>query len=85
MITVNQAKRLRYHQTLYIVGEYNADGTAMRVRVTGKVQLWKTRPSDFKVPVMRGLYEHGYIEPRNANRFSLKEPKARKPKRILRR
>lgn len=74
MITVQQAKKLRHHQTVYIIGEYNADGTAMRVRVTGKVQLWKTRPSDFKVPVKRGLYENGYIEPWNAKSFSLREP-----------
>jgi hypothetical protein len=71
-------KNLRHGQTIYIKGEYNADGTAMRVRVNGKTQLWKTRPADFKVPVKRGLYEHGYITPRNAKRFTLTEPASKK-------
>jgi len=78
MITVTQAKKLRYRQTIFIKGEYNADGTAMRVRVNGKVQLWKTRPKDFKIPVKRGLYEYGYITLRNAHSFTLKEPARRK-------
>ena len=64
-ITIEQAKNLKVGQTVYLIGFYNSDGTAQRYRVTGKVKTWKTRPNEFKVPVKRGLYEHGYITPEN--------------------
>ena len=31
------------------------------VRRTGKTKLWKTRPTEFRIPVKFGLYESGYI------------------------
>lgn len=34
----------------------------MRVRVTGKVKTWKTRPDDFRIPVKYGLKTCGYVE-----------------------
>ena len=30
-------------------------------RVSGKVQTWKTRPNDVKVPVKYGMYDNAYI------------------------
>lgn len=76
MITYEQAIALRSGQTLYHVTEKNADGkTAMRVRVTGKVHTWKTRPGEFKVPVKHGLRTSGYITPANAANWSTTEEK----------
>ena len=41
------------------------DGSARRVRVTGKVTTWKTRPRDLSVPVKYGMYESARVEYRN--------------------
>jgi hypothetical protein len=54
-----------YHKELK-----NADGTPMRYRVNGRPKLWKTRPTDFKIPVKRGMYEHGYITHENIHLFT---------------
>lgn len=82
-MTLQEAKRLRYRQTVYIKGEYDSDGRASKCRVNGKVQTWKTRPNEVRVPVKRGLYEYGYITHHNLGDFTLKEPAPRKPKRKL--
>lgn len=39
---------------------HDTDGTARRVRVTGQVKTWKTRPRDLKVPIKYGMYESFY-------------------------
>ena len=83
-MTINEAKKLRQGQTVYIKGEYNSDGTAMRCRVNGKIQTCKTRPNDVKVPIKRGLYEFGYITSRNLTNFTSTEPAKRKPKKSRR-
>ena len=43
----------------------NADGSPIRARRSGKTQLWKTRPDDFKQPVKYGLKQSFYITPQN--------------------
>jgi hypothetical protein len=52
------------------VTKKNADGTPMRIRVSGKCKTWKTRPDDFKLPVKYGLYESGYLTPENAHEWN---------------
>lgn len=49
--------------------EQNADGSCKRWRVNGKVKRWKTRPNEFRIPVKRGMYEHGYITEKNIHMF----------------
>lgn len=83
MITVAQAKKLRHGQTIWLKDAWDSNGTAAHCRVSGKVQLWKTRPNDFKVPVKRGLYDNGYITPDNAVRFSLIQPSSKKPTKVI--
>jgi uncharacterized protein (TIGR02996 family) len=56
MITLDQAKQLEYGQTLYHVTRRNADGTARRWRVTGKVKTWKRDASKVYVPLKHGMY-----------------------------
>lgn len=79
-ISLAQAKKLRPGRIMYAIGQYNADGTAMRAKVNGKVQTWKTRPDEVKIPYKRGMYEYGYVTERDLRNFTLKEPAARKPK-----
>lgn len=38
------------HETLK-----NSDGTPLRARKNGKIQLWKTRPGEFRLPCKHGL------------------------------
>lgn len=62
MITKAQALTLKHGSILHHVSRKNSDKTPMRVRVSGKVQTWKTRPDEFKIPVKYGLYESGYVD-----------------------
>jgi hypothetical protein len=62
-----------YHRTLR-----NRDGTALRVRSSGKCQTWKTRPEEFKLPVKYGMYESSYITHATASEWSLEEPDYRR-------
>lgn len=47
----------------------NSDGTPLRVRVTGKCKIWKTRPFEFRLPVKYGLYQSGYITHDNCDEW----------------
>lgn len=52
--------------TFHHVTLNNADGTPVRARRNGATKTWKTRPSDFRVPVKHGLKDCFYITPSNA-------------------
>ena len=58
MITKEQAMTADnfVHNTLK-----NADGTPMRARRMGRTKTWITRPGEFRIPVMHGLYNSFYI------------------------
>jgi hypothetical protein len=43
--------------------------TVTRCRVSGSAQTWKTRPTEFRLPVKYGLYESGEITHRNAGEW----------------
>ncbi len=73
-LTIEQVKKMIGHETIYMIGHYNADGTPMSYRQSGKIQLWKTRPDDFRIPVKRGLYENGEVVPINMHMVTLERP-----------
>lgn len=50
---------------------HKAYGQLRNCRRSGKTQIWKTRPNDFKVPVKYGLYESFYITQDNADQFTV--------------
>jgi hypothetical protein len=83
-ITLSQAKKLKHGQTLYHLVFKNADGTAQRWRVNGKVKTWKTQPERVQVPIKHGLYSYDYLTENELHLVSLTEPKPRMPKRLLR-
>ncbi len=72
-ITVEQAKNLQIGQVIYYLGARNRDGSLVRFRVNGKVQTWKTRPNDIRVPLKHGLYDYGELANYNLADFSLTE------------
>lgn len=51
--------------------KHKSFGELRNCRRSGKTQVWKTRPNDFKVPVKYGLYESFYITQDNASEFSV--------------
>jgi len=55
-----------YHKTLK-----DSKGQPRKYSRNGKNKLWKTRPSDFKIPVKRGLREYGYIDNENYTNFNI--------------
>jgi hypothetical protein len=75
-LTVAQVKKMTGRETIYMIGYYNADGTPQTYRQNGKIQFWKTRPEDFRIPVKRGLYEYGEIIPSNMNIVTLDVPES---------
>lgn len=70
---LSEAKRLKAGQTIYAKGLYNADGTAMRGKVTS-VQTWKTRPDEIRVKCKHGLRDTGSISERELDCFTRIEP-----------
>lgn len=71
VLTIEQAKALRHGQILHHWKQKNADGTPLRVCVNGKVQTWKTRPDECRIPVKRGLYSYGAITHRELEYWTL--------------
>lgn len=71
MITKETAVALTYRQILHHRSRINADGTPVRCRVNGMCKTWKTRPTEFRLPVKHGLYDCFYITPSNAEEWSV--------------
>jgi hypothetical protein len=66
MITKEFAASLYKGKTLYHATATNADGTAKRCRVNGKLKTWKTKPSEWQLPVKHGLWGYFYLTHANA-------------------
>jgi hypothetical protein len=78
-ITLQQAQALHFGQIVHADNERNADGTCKRWRIAGKTKYWKRNPNRIKIPIARGLYEHGYITETNINSIHL-EHECKNPK-----
>lgn len=59
MISKEQAESLSHGQYVYFLDK--SGNRALYCRVSGKLKTWKTRPSEWKLPVKYGLYENAYI------------------------
>jgi hypothetical protein len=71
IMKINEAKKLRLGQIIYLKNAYNADGSPMRYRINGQIKTWKRNPEKIQVPLKRGLYEFGYLTEDNLHRFTL--------------
>jgi len=49
----------------------NADGTPMRVKVTGMPQAYKRDPMNARIPIKHGLYNHGTLDRTNVYEWRL--------------
>lgn len=70
-MTFEQAKQLSFNQTIHHRTLKNADGTALRARVNGKIQLWKTRPNEIKIPMKHGLRDCFYLTQDNLHEWDI--------------
>ncbi len=52
-------------------GAARKDGTCYAHRRHGRTQTWKTRPEDFRTPIVYGLRGYGQLTPSNAGQFHL--------------
>jgi hypothetical protein len=78
MITADQLRTLHIYpgQIIYQADRSNADYSPRRWKVNGQIKFWKTRPSEFRIPVKNGMYGFGYITDKNAHLFFLIEEDA---------
>jgi len=77
-MTKEQAMNVRYGEEIHygdckkVVGPRGGITIAqVRVRPSGKCQTWKTRPSEFRLPVKYGLYNSYTIDHTNKDHFHL--------------
>ena len=68
-LSIDQAKKLQFHDVVTTPAYKNADGTPQRWRVMGKVKTWKKDPNRIRVPIKRGLYDHYEITQDNLDMF----------------
>ena len=71
MITKQIAVELSHGKTLTHATLKDSMGNPVKCRVTGKCQVWKTRPTEFKLPVKYGLYDSFYITESDAVEWSV--------------
>lgn len=77
MITLEQAKELKYRQVIYHTMLRNADGSPRRYRVNGAVKTWKRTPGRVDVPLKWGLYAFDRLTEDNLYQFALTEAEAK--------
>lgn len=70
-VTAGNTGKTLYHMTLR-----GSDKKPTRCRVNGRCKTWKTRPTEFQLPVKHGLRDCFYITPANADNWALTEEEA---------
>jgi len=74
-MTLEEAKGLKVGMILYSTVYMNADGTAQKWKVNGKVKVWRRHPERVNVPIKRGLYTYDYLTHLDLEYLSLTEKK----------
>lgn len=72
MITIEQAKKLGYRNEIYHTTLRDSKGHSIRARVNGQIQLWKTRPLEFRLLMKYGFSNTFQLTQTNAHEWSLK-------------
>lgn len=68
-LTKNDVMRCSYRKEFWHTSLKNADGTPLRARVNGACKVWKTRPTEFRLPMKHGFKECFYIDHDNADEW----------------
>ena len=72
-LTLATAKKLYTGQWLYHTSKRNADGSAMRAKVTS-VKTWKRSPERIEVRVKHGMYDFTTFDEREIHLLTTDEP-----------
>jgi len=75
-MTMQEALSLRLSQVIYDGQFRNRDHSPRRWRVSGKTQMWKTRPGHVTIPLKSGPYTFGYLTQDNMSQFFLSSQEA---------
>ena len=70
MLTYEQATDPNSREFWHMTAQ-NRNGTPLRARRNGKTQVWKTRPTEFSLPVKYGLRECFTITEATAHEWCL--------------
>ena len=73
-MTLSEACDLTYRQTIYHSVKTNADGSALRARVNGKISRWARNPNRISIPLKHGLKTHFYLTESNLAEWLLFDP-----------
>lgn len=81
MITIEQAKTVRrfYHATLRYRRNGKPTDKPLECRANGACKTWKTRPTEFRLPVKYGMKECFYITQANAHEWCASPEEALNP------
>lgn len=63
-----------FHVTARGYARPNKIAPAVRVRPSGKLQTWKTRPGEFRLPVKHGMYQSHEITHNNFHEWLIDDP-----------
>ena len=78
MLTLDNAKRLAAGTIVYHTTKHNADGSAMRAKVTS-VKTWKRSPGRVEIHVKHGLYDYAVFDENDLHLLTTDEPEPIKP------
>jgi hypothetical protein len=71
---IHKATEFHYGKCQVIRGPRGGKTIRMEVwRRSGKTKTWKTRPSEFTIPIKHGLRDSGYLTQSNEHAFHLPE------------
>jgi hypothetical protein len=77
ILTKEIATQLKHKAELYSRAKTQGGGKQpKRVRVNGSCKTWKTRPTEFRLPVNHGMYEYDYITDLDASNWDTDQDEA---------
>ena len=71
MVTKAELEEMRGGGYLYHNTKTDSIGEPLKARLNGKMQIWKTRPHDFRQSAKYGLYQYFDITHENAYEWKL--------------
>lgn len=79
MVTKQMVLDAPYHQVWHYTGKQDCTCLVgprgaihlnfVACRTNGATKVWKTRPTEFRLPIKYGMYEHNYLSDSNAQLF----------------
>lgn len=68
--TVTKKNQENAREFFHITAKDSKD-KPVKCRRNGKTKTWKTRPTEFKIPVKYGMYDYFYIDQNNCKEWEV--------------